>query len=199
MPQTISLSLKEFMLLETVDNFFISDRKARLKWMDKVWEVLQSSYASIGGIKGSGFESKESMVKNIPMWKIIRRGEDVKAIMMYKDKEGRKRVAAGTDGSPEGKQLLAQLFKEEARFQRGWGEISGPSLRFMKKIFTEKEFADMLIPFERVKELLKKDYEAGKLREIPGEKYEFEHKLGSDWIAKVAIGNPGKELYDPRT
>jgi hypothetical protein len=29
------------------------------KYMDQVWDILQQSYAPIGGIKGKGFESQK--------------------------------------------------------------------------------------------------------------------------------------------
>lgn len=198
MPRTRFVSLKEFLLKETIDNFFLSDVDARIKWADKVWEVLQKSYAPIGGIKGSGFESKEAMISKIPMWKVFRRGEDVLAVFMYKNKAGRKRVAAGTNGTPEGKAALKHMIMEEVKMSRSWGEISGPSLRFHNKIFGEKELKDFTIPFEKVKVLLQKDYDAGKLRPVKGSDYEFEHDLNGEWIRKVAIGNPGKELNDHR-
>ena len=35
------------------------------KYVDEVWDMLQTAYSSIGGIKGSGFESKEDMIKKI--------------------------------------------------------------------------------------------------------------------------------------
>ena len=36
------------------------------KYKEQVWDVLDKSYQYIGGIKGSGFESIDAMLNNIP-------------------------------------------------------------------------------------------------------------------------------------
>jgi len=59
--------------------------------VDQVWNILQSSYASQGGIKGTGFGSKEEMIRKIPFWKIFRRGDQVKVVFLYKDKKVERR------------------------------------------------------------------------------------------------------------
>jgi hypothetical protein len=55
----------KFILLETYVNLFEPDKK--WKYAQQVWDILQNSYKNAGGLKGSGFESIESMVKNIPV------------------------------------------------------------------------------------------------------------------------------------
>lgn len=79
------------------------DIEKKREYADRVWDILQRSYAKIGGIKGSGFKSKEDMIKNIPFWKIMKSNGKVIAVKLYKDKNGRKSVAGGTDGSKEAK------------------------------------------------------------------------------------------------
>ena len=70
-----TISFKRF-LEERFVNALPKDEDLKAKYADKAWELLQKSYAPIGGIKGKGFESKEDMmsgkVKNNPItapWK----------------------------------------------------------------------------------------------------------------------------------
>ena len=86
-------------LQEGFTNLLPHHGELKRKHVDAVWDMLQHSYAKIGGIHGSGFSSKEDMIAKIPMWKIGKTGGRVNSVVLYKDKEGRKSVAAGTDGS----------------------------------------------------------------------------------------------------
>ena len=119
------MKLKKY-LTETIDNYF--DYNEKQKYSQQVWDIIQRSYAPIGGIHGNGFKSIDDMIKNIPMWKIFRRGDTVKVIMLYKSKQGRKRVALGTDGSKEAKEMLAKMLIDEYRTKRTFGEVSDNSL-----------------------------------------------------------------------
>lgn len=121
-------------LLESYKNFIGFDEEAikkKEKWADEVWDMLQKSYAAIGGIKGSGFGSKKEMIHKIPFWKLKTRNGQLKLVVMYKDKGGRKSVAIGTDGSDEAKKLLAKQMKEELK--RSFGEKSSAALGFTLK------------------------------------------------------------------
>lgn len=89
---------------EAFINVFSSEDKR--KYVDDVWDIIQSTYSRLGGIKGSGFSSKEDMIASIPMWKLVRKNGKIIAVQLYKDTNGRKFVAAGTDNSPEGKEEL---------------------------------------------------------------------------------------------
>ncbi len=85
---------------EGINNLFTKDKKQEV--VDIVWDLLQKSYAPIGGIKGSGFNSKEDMY-NIPFWKTVTVNNKIVAGIMYKDKDFRKTVAVFTDGTKVGK------------------------------------------------------------------------------------------------
>ena len=107
----------------------------RQKYKTEVWEILQRSYADIGGIKGNGFESVEDMVTNIPFWKVGTRDGNAKAVAMYKDKGGRKLVAIGSDGTPEGKALALNIMKNDLKRARAYGEKSQAALSVIMKTF----------------------------------------------------------------
>lgn len=136
----------------------------REKYKDEVFQILQRTYAKIGGIKGNGFGSPDDMVVKIPFWKVATRNGEAKAVAMYKDKNGRKLVASGTDGSPEGIKLAMEIMRND--LQRAYGEKSKQSLgALMKQIpwdilqhitYTPEEaqriLGDEIIPINQVPE-----------------------------------------------
>ena len=176
-------------LFETIDNL-IGDDPKKAEYVDQVWDILQTSYASQGGIKGNGFGSKEDMIAKIPFWKIFRRGDKVKVVMMYKDKGGRKKVATGTDGDKtDSIPMLAKMLRDEYLQGRAYGEVSGKMLNFLKKQFSEDELDQIFIPAEKAQEILPE------IELIPGEKYAYLHQFGDEKIEKVMLGTPGKKIY----
>lgn len=174
------MSIIRNLLLERYVNVFSTEEKQ--SFVDDVWEILVTSYAKIGGIKGSGFESKDSMISKIPFWKLVRKDGKIVACMLYKDKNGRKLVALGSDGTPEGKEALKKMFQEELKTQRAYGEISGPALKFVMKFF-ENELKNVLVPAEKVKEIL------GKEIQITGP-FTYIRKIGKSDEEKIMYGKP---------
>lgn len=169
-------------LTETIDNYF--DVEDKQKYAQQVWDIIQKSYAPVGGIHGRGFESIENMIKKIPMWKIFRRGDDIKVAMMYKDRGGRKRVAIATDGSKEAKQILAKMLMDEYKTGRSFGEVSDNSLKFIRKQFTENEFKKFVIPVKIVKQLLPDD----EIHDVDG--YFYTRNISGHHHMKLMLGNP---------
>lgn len=182
--------MKLVQLVETFDNLFSKDVDKRQQYASTIHSMLQNAYASIGGLKGAGFNSPDDMIANIPMWKVFRRGNDVKAVMMYKDTNGRKRVAMATDGSIEGKSVLAKMIADEYNHGgRSYAEISGGSLNFHKKILGDKLDA-ITIPSSQVAGIL--DMDPSEIRIVSDT--EYQRQLGGDWITKRMVGTIGKNL-----
>ena len=130
----LPLTFAEFRFLnETFVNLLPSHEEQKKKHAKEVFDMIHKSYESQGGIKGSGFNSPEDMVKHIPMWKIHKKDGKIKSVAMYKDAEGRKRVALGTDGSDEGKASASQVVTADLHKARAHMEVSGKSLLFLKK------------------------------------------------------------------
>jgi hypothetical protein len=116
-------------LTETYVNA-IGNSPLKARFVDQVWDILQSSYASLGGIRGSGFDSKEALMQ-LPFWKILVKDQQVKAVIIYKDSNGRKTVAIGSDGSHYAKKALRDIFKQD--MSRAYGEQSKSALGFTMK------------------------------------------------------------------
>lgn len=150
----MSILLFEEFVNESFKNFIGFDDETleeKRKWTDDVWHILQLSYKAIGGVKGSGFESKESMIRNIPFWKLRTIKGELKYVILYKDSKGRKLVALGTDGSRIATQLLKKDQEEELK--RSFGERSGPALNFTLKS----------VPFNILKDYIKTPEEAQRI------------------------------------
>lgn len=183
----------------------------REKWADQAWDILQKSYAPIGGIKGSGFEYKQDMIAKIPFWKIYTKGDKLVAAVFYKDKGGRKIVAIATDGSDLGKKIVGDIFR--ASLGVSYGEKSGPALATMMKTVPWEELQNFLltpaqlskISGERVVPVAEHGIE--KLDEkdkftydkfpklIP---YFYVRELGGKTHLKVAMGTPNLPIFSKK-
>ena len=180
---------KEVVLNEGFANLFIRDKDKRQEIADEVYQMFQKAYKPIGGLLTNGFQSPKAMVDKIPFWKIAKTKGKIVAAIMYKDKGGRKSVAASTDGSIEGKKRLKEMLKQE--FTRSFGEKSGPILRFVKKAYPDlvKKYA---IPAKDVAGIL--NAKEGEIELIKGEKYTYVHNFHGTKIEKMMLGTPGKTI-----
>lgn len=188
-------------LQEKVLNIWPNNLAARKKYGQEVFDLLQTSYKAIGGIHGNGFNSVEDMIKNIALWKIVTRDGVVTAVVMYKDKEGRKRVAAGTNGTSQGKMDWKMLANSEIKTQRGYGEISGAPLSIYTKQVPDLEKYAM--PFEDVvklnkgEEIRRPPQDDEEVLKHPNLKdYFYQRKIGGHWHTKVTIGKPGQPIQE---
>lgn len=189
----------KFLLTETYINVF--DEKSKRKYIDDVWDILQSSYAKIGGIHGSGFSSKQDMIDNMPFWKLARVGGKIVAVAIYKDKKGRKRVAAGTDGSREGKTAFADIASSDLSQGRSYSELSGPSLVFVKKRY-KGDLQKHLIKPQDVEAILgtKIEYPVGDqdaevLLHPELKDYFYTREIGGGSHTKLMLGTPEKSIH----
>jgi len=172
---------REFLLTEKFVNLF--DDKTKQKYAEEVYQLLQKAYSQIGGMKGSGFETPESMIHSIPFWKLGFSNGRLVLVIMYKDKNGRKLVAVGTDGSKEGKAYLNSALKVE--FSRSYAEISGPLLTYLQKKFPNI-VAAYRIPVEQVRKIFPD------IRQI--DDFSYERNIGGQWIEKIMLGTIGRTI-----
>lgn len=116
-------------LLERFIN--LHNKQQMLPYIDTIWDVLQKSYAPIGGFLTAS--SKEDLINKTGLAKLVRKDGRIVAVKLYKDDRGRKSIAAGTDGSSEGRQWLVKMFQEDIQLGRAWGEFSGKAEYLMLK------------------------------------------------------------------
>jgi hypothetical protein len=108
-------------LLERVYNAFTSTDK--MKYADQVWAVLQQAYSKLRGGFGTA-SSLEELIEKSGLWKVVVRDGKVSAVNIYKDQHGRKSIASGTDGTPQGKKDFMMIKNEDVKFNRAWVEVS---------------------------------------------------------------------------
>ena len=182
------MKLTELYLTENFKNLFIAADKK--KYAQEVFDLLNTAYQKAGGMKGNGFQSPEAMVKAIPFWKLYLKDGKVLTVMMYKDRNGRKLIAMGTNGTHEAKKVLIDTLKQE--FRRSYTEISGPTLLFMMKNYAEL-YKDFRIPNTTMLKVLGAD--DVKLPEKDDDGYKYLRKLEGGWVEKVAVGTLGNKFY----
>lgn len=184
----------------------INDDELKNKYKDQVWDILQQSYAAIGGIKGSGFGSPDDMVEKIPFWKMVIKNGRVHAVVMYKDSGGRKSVAVGADGSDYAMKHLTDIFEQD--IFRSFGEKSKAALGKIMKTVPWSILQDYTLTPQEAKRALRKDdiVAVTDADEIPsdGEKtlarfpelrpYAYIREIGGKPAFKVAFGTPGKKI-----
>ena len=99
------------------------------KWLDLVWGMLDAAYAYAGGVKGI---TKEQLIPESDLWKLVKRGDKITAAVLYTMKRGgRKACYMASDGTPEGKRDLTKLILEDAKMKDrdAWQEVSGRAIK----------------------------------------------------------------------
>lgn len=109
------------LLSERVVNLF--DPNGKMQYADQVWDLLQRSYKKAGGFH-SAVDIPE-LIEKTNLWKLVVRNGQVTAANLYKDLHGRKSIAAGTNGTPQGKIDYTMLKMADMKYRRAWAEVSG--------------------------------------------------------------------------
>lgn len=182
MNKNIKTLIKEHIkniLLERYINLFKKEDIAH--YIDDIWDIMERTYEPIGGFKSAS--SKEELLNDIYLAKLVRKNNKIIAAALYRDKFGRKAIAKGSDGSSEGKNAIKKIYFEDINQKRAWGEFSGKAESIMLKyggIPIPNDFAEEILN----KEIISKDPDGFHyIRLIQGEP----HK-------KIIIGNLQKNL-----
>lgn len=186
------------LLTERYINILKSEDKEQ--YAERVFQLIKQSYEPIGGHKASEFVSPQAMIDGIPMWKLIRRNNEIVAGAMYKDNNGRKRAAVFTDGSAIGKSSLADLMAND--FERAYFEVSGPSLRFMVKLLGDSFVKQYAKTPEQAGALLSKDTESAQdsaeASQYPSlAEFFYTRLISGKPITKILLGTSGNKIILP--
>lgn len=135
------LSFREFFFAEHVLSIGMNPNheKYREQHRQQIHDIIHNSYKSIDGYGGLGSGSKaesDAIHHDIShsMIKATKRGNEITAVNLYKDKFGRKSIASGTNGTPEGKKDYMKTKTEDHTQKRAWGEVSDKAEHIGKKI-----------------------------------------------------------------
>lgn len=129
------------------------------------------------------------MILNIPMWKIIKRNNNITAVFIYKSKPNRKIVAIATDGTTQGKVDLKQILKDEFKLNRSYIEVSGPLLKFIKVIMGP-DYDNIKIPSDTVAKLINDE----EIRIIND--FEYQRNFKGEWVTKIMLGNINSKVIE---
>ena len=126
------------------------------QWLDQVWDMLNAAYSYAGGVKGI---TKDQLIPESDLWKLVRRGQKITAAVLYTMKRGgRKACYMASDGSDQGKDDLSMIISEDARMKDrdAWQEVSGRAIKYFlrrghlpvpntvaQKILSDKPFDEL--------------------------------------------------------
>lgn len=133
---------REF-LIERVVNLHSTDEK--MAYADEVWDMLQRSYKKIGGFKSAG--SPEELANDAGYWKLVRRGDKITAVGVYKKSpktKNFKMIASATEtelnpdtgeykATAQGLRDYNMVKSSDIKTQRSWAEVSGPAEKIMMR------------------------------------------------------------------
>lgn len=117
-------------LFERVLNLQTSEEKRH--YANQVWDILQKSYAGIGGFKSAA--NVEELIADSGIWKVVKRGDSLSSVFVYKDHLGRKSIASGTDGTDQGKKDFGMVKNADIKMNRAWAEVSGAPEAILKRM-----------------------------------------------------------------
>lgn len=158
--------------------------KFREKHRQEIHDILRNSYSKVeGGYSGLGTgtdEESQAIHKDISdsVIKATRRDGRITSVSLYKKKFGRKSIASGTDGTPQGKEDFMKNKLEDYEQRRAWAEVSGAPEHIFKKI------GYPTVPSSEAPRLLGKEVEPEE-----GGLY-YKRRIGHEKHRKVIMGYP---------
>jgi hypothetical protein len=148
-------------------------------YIEDIWNIMQRTYEPIGGFKTAN--SPEELLNKISFAKLVRKNDKIVAAALYKDKYGRKAIAKGSDGSVDGIKSIKQIYKEDVKMNRSWGEFSGKAESLLLK------YGGVPIPNDMVEDILGKEIES---KDKDG--FHYTRMINGEPIRKIMIGNVEK-------
>lgn len=193
--ESIQSHLNEGMVCEKYTNLFRDDPKANFdKWKDQAYDLLQKSYAPIGGLLG--VPDADALVNDSDMWKIVNHGNRILAIVIYTFKRtGRKLTACGCLQGPDGKAdpgakaWLYDILSADMKIRNGWAEVDDKMEHIMQKsggVPVPVDVAELLMKGKR---FTYKDPDG----------YHYRRIIGGEEHTKILYANPNGEQIKNNT
>lgn len=170
-------------LITYINEHFVNalSKKDMKKHIDEVWDILVKCYEKIGGL--AGMESKEQLIDETDMWKMIRKNGKILAVKCYTFKRGgRKACYCASNGTDEGKQALYQMVKDDMKLKgrQAWIEASGAVEHIYKKYGEATP-----IPAEIAQQIMKDK----KFISFNKDGYHYTRLIGGKPHEKIMLGN----------
>jgi hypothetical protein len=162
-----------------------TDPDLKRKHADDVHTMLRNSYKSVDGYGGLGSGSKEeheAIHKDLHdphvIMKLHKKEGKALSVSLYKKQRGRKLIAAGTNGTDEGKASLHRIVKDDNKDKRAWGEVS----HSMEKVYDKHKMPT--VSSDKAEELTGK-----KIIRKHGDDH-YDRLIGGHERTKVIKGHP---------
>jgi hypothetical protein len=186
--KTFKEYLQENNLIEKVLSIGLNPEheKHRETHRKEIHDIIHKSYKSVDGYAGhkSG-SSEESKAIHHDIThsdiKVVKRGDHISSVNLYKKSHGRKSIASGTDGTEQGKKDFVKTKTDDHTQKRAWGEVSGKVAHMHSKIGTPD------IPSKHAAKLLGKD-----VKHHPDGKH-YDRKIGNTIHTKKMVGHTKPE------
>jgi hypothetical protein len=146
-------------------------------YIDVIWDMMERTYEPIGGFKSA--RSKEDLLNKTFFAKLVRRNNKIVAAALYKDKYGRKAIAKGSDGSSEGIAAVKEIYRDDVKFDRSWGEFFGKPESLLL------QYGGVPIPNSLAGEILGKP-----ILKLNPNGYHYTRMIDGEPHEKILIGNP---------
>lgn len=147
------------------------------KWVDQVWNMLEEAYKYCGGVKGI---TKETLIPESDLWKLVKRGNKLTAAILYTMKRGgRKACYMASDGTDQGKRDLNMIICEDAKMKDrdAWQEVSGRAI----KVFLRN--GHLPVPNTVAREIMKdKEFD-----ELKDDGWFYTRKIGGEPKTKIMV------------
>lgn len=150
------------------------------KYKDEVYDILEKSYAPVGGMLG--IDNPTELVDEANFWKLWRENGKIIAAAIYKIKNGRRKLAyLGSDGTERGKAMLTKILSDDIRLLdcKMWIETSHG---------VEKKMARMgatPIPAHVVKDLMPHKH----ITKIHDDGFHYDREINGTLVTKITYGN----------
>lgn len=161
------------LLKEAYVNLWTPEKKK--EYSKLIWTMIQKAYEHIGGFKGA--KDEQDLIDDSSLWKLVRKGGHIVAFSIYKDKNGRKCLGCGTDGTKEGKEALFKLMQEDIKLNRSWSEVSGAAEHLKMK------FGAIPIPNQHAADILKKP-----ILDLNPDGYHYTREIAGHPHEKMMVG-----------
>jgi hypothetical protein len=165
------------LLLERYINLF--NKEEIEPYIEDIWSIMQSTYEPIGGFKTAN--TPEELLNKVWLAKLVRKNNKIIAAALYKDKYGRKAIAAGSDGTTEGKNAVKKIIEEDVKQNRSWGEFSGKA----ESLYLKN--GGIPIPNDMAEEILGKE-----ILEKDPDGFHYTRMINGEPHRKMIIGNVEK-------
>lgn len=156
---------------------------------DFLWQMLVSSYESIGGLKT--YRSKEDFLRKVKYAKVVYNNSDIVACAIYRNMEGSyKMVAIGCNQEEIGKQGIQAIIKDDIeKFDfHFWAEVSGAIEHYFRK------YNGYPMPNILASAILNISSES--IRLSTKDMVHYERQISNEWFEKMIFGAKSKEVYE---